>query len=432
MSCVFCDIVEKNDSNIILYNDGQFVAFKDISPAASVHFLLIPKTHLGNISELNNSHSDMLSRMKEIADRLLNDQNILKQDQVVGFHVPPFVFVPHLHLHLEKIYGGKPFGITCSTVSNGTISFESSFGYSKAPFLPFFTKTKLTRDTRFQVGEISQVLVSLAILRLVDQGLVDLDQDILQYIADLQFRNESQEKVTIRKLVNHLVDIEYQYFQGYSANQKLPSIQELLLGKSMKKDILIKSVGKYRYNEAGYVILQHIMETVAKKPFHQIMYEQILGPCGMDNSSFETTGNLSVGHIWYCNPIYFKKRVYPYASYPPAVKGLWTTSKDLALFLIQFCKCVNEEWDSLLSPLTSINLKSTKPEIFGWHHENDLYSVQGETIGFKSIIRNYENDYVHFHNILAKSTDIPIELKLEKQLSLKDFFFRWLNYMFGK
>ncbi|KAJ3321349.1 hypothetical protein HDV06_004453 [Boothiomyces sp. JEL0866] len=436
MSCVFCDIVDKNERDIIKYSDEEFVAFKDISPAAAVHLLLIPKNHISNIKELNENHAEMLCKMKEIALKLLNEHNVKPEDHLIGFHVPPF-----MQTELLTIYNDKPFGITCATITNGSLNFNGLYGYSKVPFWPFLSKTKVQQDTRFQVGEISQVLTSLAILRLVDQGLVDLDGDITQYIADLHFKNDSGEKVSVRKLVNHTVQIEYQSVDGYPANIRLPSIQELLLGKSIKKEIVIKSVGKYSYNEAGYILLQRIIESVTTKPFHQVMYEQILAPCQMRDSSFETTGNLSVGHIWYGNPIYFRKRRYPFAIYPQSVKGLWSTSKDLALFLIQFCNCVNEEWGSLLSPLTAVNLKSASSNFFGWHLENNVYSVQGETTGFKSIIRvnpkqnsgfvlirnhqNYENEFVQFHNLLAKSANIPVELKLERELTLRDLLSLW-------
>ncbi|KAJ3272734.1 hypothetical protein HDV01_005261 [Terramyces sp. JEL0728] len=112
MTCIFCGIVEKNDSATVKHSDKQFVAFNDHSPAATVHLLLIPKKHILNIKELKNSDVEMLKNMKQVAIELLTQNNIKPEDQLIGFHAPPFVFVPHLHLHVI----GKPF---TSTIKSG-------------------------------------------------------------------------------------------------------------------------------------------------------------------------------------------------------------------------------------------------------------------------------------------------------------------------
>lgn len=52
MSCIFCDIVDKKTNTEILFENEEFVAFRDIKPAASYHFLIIPKRHIMNINSL--------------------------------------------------------------------------------------------------------------------------------------------------------------------------------------------------------------------------------------------------------------------------------------------------------------------------------------------------------------------------------------------
>jgi galactose-1-phosphate uridylyltransferase len=52
MSCIFCDIVNKKTSTEFLFENDEFVAFRDIKPASTFHFLIIPKKHIMNTSSL--------------------------------------------------------------------------------------------------------------------------------------------------------------------------------------------------------------------------------------------------------------------------------------------------------------------------------------------------------------------------------------------
>ncbi|KAG5684304.1 hypothetical protein PVAND_013539 [Polypedilum vanderplanki] len=100
MSCVFCDIIANKTNTEILYEDDELVAFRDIKPAASFHFLIIPKRHIDNTKSLTINDKQLLLNMKEKMLKLLekNNQNDINEISL-GFHVPPFNSVKHLHLH---------------------------------------------------------------------------------------------------------------------------------------------------------------------------------------------------------------------------------------------------------------------------------------------------------------------------------------------
>ncbi|KAJ3321348.1 hypothetical protein HDV06_004452 [Boothiomyces sp. JEL0866] len=98
--CVFCDIIKESGPNKIVYSDEQFVAFEDINPAAKTHYLLIPRDHIVSVKQLGPSHIPMLHNMTRIAKQMINSTKL-----VLGFHVPPFNSIDHLHLHIIE----KPF-----------------------------------------------------------------------------------------------------------------------------------------------------------------------------------------------------------------------------------------------------------------------------------------------------------------------------------
>lgn len=59
MTCVFCDIINKKISTEILFEDENFVAFRDIKPASRFHFLVIPKKHIINTKALSATDKPM-------------------------------------------------------------------------------------------------------------------------------------------------------------------------------------------------------------------------------------------------------------------------------------------------------------------------------------------------------------------------------------
>lgn len=82
----------------IVYEEEDFIVFKDIRPAAEFHILIIPKNHFGPIQSLNKSHIEMLKKMEEIGQNLFNEKNYSQDDLLQGFHWPIYT-INHLHLH---------------------------------------------------------------------------------------------------------------------------------------------------------------------------------------------------------------------------------------------------------------------------------------------------------------------------------------------
>ncbi|KAK3089877.1 hypothetical protein FSP39_007277 [Pinctada imbricata] len=98
--CIFCKIAAKNDPKTqILYEDNEFVVFKDIKPAATHHYLVITKVHIKDPKQLNGGHIDLVEKMVAVGYRILEDKHADVQNSRFGFHWPPFTSVQHLHLH---------------------------------------------------------------------------------------------------------------------------------------------------------------------------------------------------------------------------------------------------------------------------------------------------------------------------------------------
>ncbi len=69
-NCVFCKIVKGEVVADKVYEDDEILAFNDIQPKAPIHVLVIPKKHITNLSELNESDSDLIGRINLAAAKI--------------------------------------------------------------------------------------------------------------------------------------------------------------------------------------------------------------------------------------------------------------------------------------------------------------------------------------------------------------------------
>lgn len=106
MDCIFCNIINKEMSADVLYEDDKFVAFKDIKPSAPVHLLIVPKEHIASINDLDKKHCGMIGDMFLLAKKLAEEQGI-SDGYKLAFNTgrKGGQLVDHLHLHLM---GGWP------------------------------------------------------------------------------------------------------------------------------------------------------------------------------------------------------------------------------------------------------------------------------------------------------------------------------------
>ena len=113
-NCLFCKIAAKQIPATIVYEDEELLAFKDINPAAPVHLLVIPKTHVATLAECGASHAALLGKMLVLAPKLAKEHGCSVTYDANGTASGGFKTlinsgpdggqeVYHLHLHM---YGG--------------------------------------------------------------------------------------------------------------------------------------------------------------------------------------------------------------------------------------------------------------------------------------------------------------------------------------
>lgn len=99
--CLFCRIANNEDNNTrILFDQDDIVIFQDIHPAASHHYLVVPKTHIIDAKHLQATDIPLVEKLSSFGLGFLETQGGSTGDVRMGFHWPPFHSVSHLHLHV--------------------------------------------------------------------------------------------------------------------------------------------------------------------------------------------------------------------------------------------------------------------------------------------------------------------------------------------
>jgi histidine triad (HIT) family protein len=100
--CIFCRIVAGEVPSDIVYQDADFLAFRDILPQAPTHVLIIPKTHIASSAKLTGEQQELAGRLIILAKNLAEKEGIAKRGYRLVINCGPEggQVVPHLHLHL--------------------------------------------------------------------------------------------------------------------------------------------------------------------------------------------------------------------------------------------------------------------------------------------------------------------------------------------
>lgn len=100
--CIFCQIINKEIPSQFVFEDEQLVAFKDISPKAPVHLLIVPKKHIESIANLTEDDKTLVGEMIWRAKVLAEEQGIAKNGYKLIFNCGEHggQLVKHIHLHL--------------------------------------------------------------------------------------------------------------------------------------------------------------------------------------------------------------------------------------------------------------------------------------------------------------------------------------------
>ena len=245
-------------------------------------------------------------------------------------------------------------GVSVAVIHDFRIHWARGYGVADVE-----TGAAVDTETLFQAASISKPVAATAVMRSVQDGLFTLDQDINEILTSWTLDGAGltdRQPVTPRSLTSHTSGLGDGFgFPGYEPGEPVPTIVQLLNGEepSNVRALFMERepyVGE-EYSGGGVTLMQLALTDAHRRPFEEILDEFVLGPAGMEHSTFEQPlpperdANAARGHDGEGASRGSKWHVYPEL----AAAGLWTTPTDLARLLIEVQLSARGESHRILS-----------------------------------------------------------------------------------
>ncbi|PGZ51560.1 penicillin-binding protein [Bacillus cereus] len=231
----------------------------------------------------------------------------------------------------EKMKKENAAGVALVVVKDNQILFQKGFGFSdKEKNTPIDPK-----KTVFRLASISKVFTASAVMQLVEQGKIDLNKDIVNYMGGLKYQNNMGEPVTMEHLLTHTTGFDY-------VDPRPEDIHYQENDYTMLKDyvednmptVVRKPGDTYTYDNFASMLQGYIVQNLTNTPFYKYMVKNIFYPLEMHNSSFVMTNfikeKLATGYDAKGNVIPF------YQTRPTDMPqgSMFSTGSDVANFMI--------------------------------------------------------------------------------------------------
>lgn len=279
-------------------------------------------------------------------------------------------------------------GVSVAVLNNGVVEWAKGYGMADS-----LENRKVTPTTLFQAASISKPIAATRAHQLAEKGIVHIDSNINKYLSSWKLpENEFtvNEKVTLRRMLNHSAGLTVWGFPGYRPEDTIPSIPEILNGKGNTDSVRVyKEPGEsWRYSGGGYTIMQLMLTDLEQKPFPEIMKQHVLNPLGMESSTYENPlpqeyrSKAASGYNSDGTQVDGKYRTYP----EMAAAGLWTTPSELILWGKEIQQILKTQQDGLLKVETvnEMLIPSEDDQGLGPYVLEDTFGHGGADEGFRA------------------------------------------------
>ncbi|MDT0329702.1 serine hydrolase domain-containing protein [Nocardiopsis lambiniae] len=174
-------------------------------------------------------------------------------------------------------------GAVVSVVADGELLTARGYGYADTGSDGGGPVPVDAEDTLFRVGSVSKLFTATAVMRLVEEGRLDLDADVNEYL-DFTLETEFDEPVTLRHLLTHTPGFEERIEGMFLPEDAVPDLRSYLVEDPPEQVYppgTVPAYSNYGNSVAGYVV-----ERVSGTPFDEYVDETVLEPLGMDSSTF--------------------------------------------------------------------------------------------------------------------------------------------------
>jgi serine beta-lactamase-like protein LACTB len=211
-----------------------------------------------------------------------------KKYEAVAERLTPFIE--------REVRAKKLPAVSIALVDDQSIVWARGFGFADPK-----AKVPATADTVYRVGSVSKLFTDLAVMQLVERGILDLDAPITKYLPDFKPSNPFDKPITLRQMMAHRSGLVREPPIGNYFDPTDPSLAQMV--QSLNKTKLVyEPETKTKYSNAAIATVGFVLERMQKQPFTRYLRRTLLEPLGMKHSSFEPdpalTKDLAAAVMW--------------------------------------------------------------------------------------------------------------------------------------
>ena len=259
---------------------------------------------------------------------------------------------------------------------------------------------EVTPDTYFEAGSTTKILTAALVMKLAEQGKLDLDKDVNDYLKSWKIPDSpllNNKKITTKLLLSHLSGLNEGNNFG-TEEGKIPTIVDVLEGRKPATNgpaqVQYEPGTRWQYSNFGFIVIQLLLEDHMGRPYADLMQEYVFEPLAMHRSTFA----------------YYDKRairdevIVPHdQSGTPHERNMNATIKahgdllvsphDLAIFTIELMKAYIGEPNRLFSQKTAQRMLTVRRKI----EPEEFHGLKNMSYGYGAFLFGKDDTFYFMH-----------------------------------
>src|SRR5262245_22287166 len=216
--------------------------------------------------------------------------------------------------------------ISVAVARGERIIWEEGFGWADKE-----SKIAATEHTAYMLGSTSKPITATAVLALCEQGRVDLDRPINNYLGEskLRARIGKESEATVRRVLQHTAGLPGYYETYYPDEPEKPTPFDLVIRRHGL--LMLPPNERFHYSNLGYAILGGMIAHISEKSFADFLGGELFSPLGMNDSFVpgQKKSNDPQRAIRYSDE---GERLADYLTPHPPASDIYASAHDLARF----------------------------------------------------------------------------------------------------
>lgn len=172
-------------------------------------------------------------------------------------------------------------GISIAITNGQEVAYSKSFGVAN-----LHTGEKLTNSHFFHIASVSKTFTATAVMQLVEKGKIDINEPLINYLPYFKMKDPRYRNITIKQMLNHTSGIpDVTDYEWEKVESDAGALERYT--RSLADSILLSDPGStYYYSNIAFDVLGDLVAKVSGMSFEKYEKDYILGPLGMNESSF--------------------------------------------------------------------------------------------------------------------------------------------------